>query len=633
MGEEGGYTIKNLYQGGYSSIDPTKNEYFTGYNVGGGSLGLTTDPRAAMKLSNDFSTKLSSGVKHIELALVSPELFDNVPKQQLREVNRLAKLTGAEVSVHAPVMDAAGYTRDGRWSEAQREMEENKIVSFAERSHEVNPAGNTTVVFHSADGIGASTWEKLGDANSRKAKKLIVVDRESGGMAALEGETLHYPDMGPSLKEEVRRNLVQGKRDVSTIGDNDFEKFDLETGKKYTPEMRLKSQNNTKWDNEIKKILFETEAAEKTLRNIHPKFREAYVLMGANKLDPSTLSPGELEELKKIDFAAKHLEEASLNLRSSFSKAYQLFKEDGNEEALKKLKELSSEYQKNLGMQDDKSLRQYDPQIQSNAIVKITEKLSSLTPRQFVPIEEFAVEKSAQTFGNAAFKAYEKLGDKAPIIAIENPPASQIGLSTGEDLKNLVVRSREQFAKKLMEEKKLKKKEAEKIAEKFIGATWDVGHINMLRAQGFGEKDIIKETERIAPYVKHVHLSDNFGLEHTELPMGMGNVPMKEIMKRLGQKGFEAKKIIEAGQWWQVMQKPPLTESMEGLGAHFYTGGAGPTWTQASGLYQGYNGGLVGQWLPQTNYETFGTGFSTLPPELGGTRQSGVGGRMGGGRD
>ena len=199
-------------------------------------------------------------------------------------------------------------------------------------------------------------------------------------------------------------------------------------------------------------------------------------------------------------------------------------------------------------------------------------------------------------------------------------------------MKNLVIASRDHFANKLVEEKGMRKKEADKVAEKFIGATWDVGHINMIRAQGFSEEDVVKESERIAPYVKHVHLSDNFGLEHTELPMGMGNVPMKKIMDKLGQKGFEAKKVIEAGQWWQTMQTAPIKETLEGLGSSFYTGSGGPSWNQVDALQQGYMGGLSGNWLPQTNYEMFGTGFSMLPQELGGDRAGGAGGRMGGGR-
>jgi len=99
-----------------------------------------------------------------------------------------------------------------------------------------------------------------------------------------------------------------------------------------------------------------------------------------------------------------------------------------------------------------------------------------------------------------------------------------------ETMDTLAEKAGEQARKVAQEGAKEAGKQA---AEKLIGATWDVGHINMIRRQGFGKEDIIKEAEKIAPVVKHIHLSDNFGFEHTELPMGMGNVPIKEIMKKL----------------------------------------------------------------------------------------------------
>ena len=67
--------------------------------------------------------------------------------------------------------------------------------------------------------------------------------------------------------------------------------------------------------------------------------------------------------------------------------------------------------------------------------------------------------------------------------------------------------------------------------KKFIGATWDMGHINMLKKQGFTNKEIIRETKKIAPYVKHVHITDNFGFDDSHLSPGMGNVPIKKVMK------------------------------------------------------------------------------------------------------
>ncbi|MEK0338216.1 MAG: hypothetical protein QQN41_12350, partial [Nitrosopumilus sp.] len=253
---------------------------------------------------------------------------------------------------------------------------------------------------------------------------------------------------------------------------------------------------------------------------------------------------------------------------------------------------------------------------------------TKVTPQMNIPIDDFAVEKSSQTFGNTAFEAYKKFGTKAPIISIENPPAG-FALSTGEDLRNLIVKSREQFVERAVESGKLSKSEAKAQAEKLIGATWDVGHINMLRKSGATEKDIIKETEKIAPFVKHIHLSDNFGFEHTELPMGMGNVPIKEMLEKLPEK--DVKKIIEAGQWWQHQQTNPLRESLEGLGSPMYSAGAGPSWNQAIGLYQGYFSGY-GMMLPPQNYQMWGSGFSmaSLPMELGGQMPGAAGSRMSG---
>jgi hypothetical protein len=112
--------------------------------------------------------------------------------------------------------------------------------------------------------------------------------------------------------------------------------------------------------------------------------------------------------------------------------------------------------------------------------------------------------------------------------------------------------------------------------------------------------------------------------------MGMGNVPIKEIFDKLGKEGFDATKIIEAGNWWQHFKTPPVKETMEALGSPIYSMDMAPYWNQSQGLQQGYMGGLEGQWLPQINYETFGGGFSQLPTELGGQRAGAQGSRMSG---
>jgi len=194
-------------------------------------------------------------------------------------------------------------------------------------------------------------------------------------------------------------------------------------------------------------------------------------------------------------------------------------------------------------------------------------------------------------------------------------------LSRAEDLKDLIQRSRKVFVEKMKGD--LGRGEAERQAEKLIGATWDVGHINMIRKKGYSEEDVVNEAKIIAPFVKHVHLSDNFGLDHTELPMGMGNVPMKKIMEKLGERGFEGKKIIEAGNWWQYFADKgggnPFRPSIEAFDSPIYSMKMGPYWSQLGSIPGYYSG--HGPINPAVHHKTYGAGFENLPTELGGEIQ------------
>lgn len=584
----------SIYQGGYSSFSPKYGNIFDdNYRINPRSLGMTTDPRTA-NVIRDVSTKLNMGVKQIELALVSPEVFDAVPKQQLKEINRLSKITGVDVSMHGPVVDSAGMTQQG-FSEVNRENAERKISEVLIRSHELNPNGNIPVTFHSAEGIQGSEWKTLGEkGKEREFKRIIAVDKDTGKMTQLEEEKRFIPG-SPGGK------IVE---------------------KTYSPEDNLKMQNDTEWDNKLSQLFFNKERADEILEQNQVQIQHLMQDINEKRINFEDLTPTQQSALIKVKDAENYLSEINRSANVIFSKAYEF----GNPEQKEKLKILSEKYAKDLKKNAG------DIAGESRAMHKLLINLQTpengLAPEMWEPIEKFAVDKSSETFGNAAFNAYKKFGDKAPILSIENPPVG-FALSTGEDLKNLVEASRKKFAEQAVKEKGMSQSEAERLAKKFIGATWDVGHINMLRKQGFGNKEIIKESEKIAPFVKHVHLSDNFGFEHTELPMGMGNVPMKEIMEKLGKEGFDAKKIIEAGSWWTHFRTPPFKETLEAFGSPIYGMNMAPYWNQNLGLQQDYSPGY-GLMLPQVHYETFGSGFSRLPSELGGQRPGAEGSRMSG---
>jgi hypothetical protein len=139
----------------------------------------------------------------------------------------------------------------------------------------------------------------------------------------------------------------------------------------------------------------------------------------------------------------------------------------------------------------------------------------------------------------------------------------------------------------------------------------------MIRKLGYGKTELIEQAKKIAPYLKHIHLSDNFGFEHIELPMGMGNVPTKEIFEALGEKGKKAKKVIETGSWYQYFQTSPLKQTLQAFGSPIYAMEMAPSWKGSTGITGGYFAGRG--MLPEVHYSMYGAGFSGLPTELGGS--------------
>jgi hypothetical protein len=590
--EKGDYSISDIYQGSSSSFNSNYGN-FTGYHIPAGDIGMSTDARTA-NVVKEISKSLSAGGKAVEMSQVSAAVFDAIPKQELRELNRLSKLTGVDVTIHAPVVEASGVTQQG-FDEANREAVERQITQALMRSHDVNPKGGSPVTFHSSAQLPGTEYRK--DKNGKTVmKKLIAIDRETGKMAPLNEEDKFYPSMGKTL----------------------------EKGKKYTPEEELKMLNATQWDNSLSQAIFHKNDADKILDRTYP------VLQGImNHKGPLTqesigdLTPTEREVMERVSVAQEYLKLAEMTGRSLFHKAYKF----GTEEDKKRLMEVSKNYQKMAGYDEKGEVTEegiaklQNPKNRSESLNYLFKNLNVGSPEMFVPIEEFAVDKSSTSFGNAIFKAYKKFGNTTPILSLENPPAGA-AVATGEDLKKLVEATRNKFVENAVKDG-MSKSTAQNEAKKLIGATWDVGHINMLRKQGYTEKDLVKETETIAPFVKHVHLSDNFGFEHTELPMGMGNVPIKKMMEKIDQKGFEGKKIVEAMSWWQHFSPaggpstPPLNATLEAMGSPIYSMTMGPYWSQVGGYQQGYYGGYGGM-LPQKNFQTFGAGFSQLPSELGG---------------
>ena len=595
MTKEGEYTINNLYQGGYSSLSPSYGDSFIGYHTSSSKLGAPTKPDTANQIQQ-VDQLLKQGIVPIEVGTLQPEVFDQIPKTHFKEINRMAKLSGAKISVHAPLIEPSGMGEQG-WSESNRQLAERQLGEVIDKSIEMDDKGGMPITIHSA-GIPGTEYKMTPEG--KKIERLIVVEQETGKPAPIQEEIRHYPELENLEKPEI-----------------------------LDPLRELNALNSTKWRNSISTALFNKDNADKILDETYPLIKNEYINLKLGKITPEQLTPQQHDIIARAENAGEYLRHTEMNLHSLFDQAYKY----GTERDKEILKEISKQYKDILGIKEGKyqdPIKAVDPKNQSRALQLLISGLGSVTPKLYVPIEDFAIKHSSETFANVAFNAFKKHKDKTPVISIENLYPG-IAFSTGKEMDKLITESKNKFVEKAIKEG-YSRSLAEEKADKLIGMTLDVGHLNIARKRGFETKDLLKEVQEISKHVKHVHLTDNFGYSDSHLPPGMGNVPTKEILEELERAGVkDVRKIVEAGGFVQHFGISPFPATLESLGSPIYSEGPSPYWNQILGLYQGYLSGS-GQMLPSQNYQMWGSGFSmaTLPTELGGQMPGAAGSRMSG---
>ncbi len=636
------YGSEGFYYGESSSLNPDGN--FSGYRFSNAGLGFPGGFQTANQLGEAVNA-IKQGVTAFEVETLTSELAETVPKQHFKEMRQLMKLSGVRPSLHGPVIDAAGFLPEGKgWGGKEAMMDnERRMFGSIESAHELNPNGNVPVVFHSSGGIPGGEWRPDKDGE-RYQESLIAINQDSGQLVPMKRKKKYSP------------------LDPSNLNPTDLEK----SGKYFEPEDQIMSANATDWDKKITELVtFDKHASElidrmpielakykdklripkevlenKNQRDILKKeYSNDYVIF-----DPKTgtrepdFEKGSMSSIAydRIQQADIFLDNVQLNFNSTFETAFEFCSEDQRVQ----LKELAKEYTEGINtikksdgiwqnsdimapVRKQELLNQSIQKLRTITSMPVedgkTDKLMHGVPQIYTDVEDFAVNKTAETFGNLAMRSYKKFSNKAPIIAIENMPQG-MAFTRGEQMVDVVKKSREQFSDLLVDKENMSRKKANKIAEKQIGMTWDVGHINMLKKTGFTDEDIVKETETVAPYVKHLHLTDNFGYADTHLAPGMGNVPFKGILEELEKNGRldEMNKIIEAGAFVGHFKKSPFPLTMAAMGSQIYGAKMQIPWSEAQTAYGNYFGGYGNNTSPSTHLSLYGNGFTTLPMEFGG---------------
>jgi len=573
---------ENFYYGTPREFEPEYGEMFTGYRLDPSRIASETSPQTADQLKS-VDARLREGVKSIEMKPMSKELFEQIPRDHFKQINEVAQLTGAEISFHAPWrgVDLVGFEEGGGWSESNREEAERFLGSFMDRAQEASPKENVAVAVHATPLVITKQWGERGE------EKITMINKETGEAVPLRRE----------------------------------EKFDPRTGRVEvkTPRELLHEYNDTLWHDKVrsfKERQKDIEGAYDEFRKVAAKMRERNEEIAANKkiidererkgekIDRLLLRPEATkitaEEQGEYSLSSKKLKRAnalaselSRSLIAAYPNAYKFDKDargelEKNAAEYREAEATSSMYSQDLAdakKRKDEQREENDKFIIGQAIIygnrALIKGLNKANPEMFENVEDFAKKRASTTIANVALSQFKKYGDNAKTIAVENFwPGTPF--SRANELKSLIDESRRKFINKAMDDG-LSKEEAKEKAERFIGATWDLGHINMLRgAAGASREDIIAESKKIAPYVKKVHLADNFGYYDSHLPPGMGDVPNKEILKELEKRGFLGPAVIEAGAFEAQFKKKSYPYAMEALGTSMPYATMAPYWSKSA---------------------------------------------------
>jgi len=635
-------STESLYTGGFSGLEPDSSEYFIGEfeknkRLNAASIGQAMNPTTPDQLGETVKTiKSGTGVIEVQALGIQGDTDQSIPTQHFKEMRAIMKLSGVKPSMHGPIMDAAGW-KDNTLDESRRISTQRRFSDVMEKAHILDQDGNIPVVFHASAGApGTVIWKKDEHGNILKDKngKMItesghVINQESGALSKIEDTRMFSPDSPDELMDD-KGNL---------------------TGHKFLAGNKVNSINSTEWDKQLLSLAESSKIIHDIIDDATPLFT-AYTDMVPseqngeiflhNQKDESTiqLNKDEKEAYRKLERIDQFAHNSELKFQNAFDSAFKY----GTDNQRKALVALSKDYKKDndsIIIKKKISGKIHNMPTVTTPIAKVhmldkyTKALTGITspykndngkvvsgaPQIFAKMEDFIIDKTAETFGEVAFEAYKKFGEKAPVIALENIDPDRGAISTGAQLRETVEKSRENFTSLLMEREKVGKKKAEKMAERLIGATWDVGHVNIHRKFGMKEEDIIEQTKEVAKMVKHVHLTDNFGFADTHLVPGMGNVPIKEHLAELEKAGVlsKVKQIVEAGGWTQMTKGSAHPAALRAFGSPIYgmSQSSGGYWNQAQGTFGAYFGGY-GTVNPQVHHSIYGAGLTSLPQELGG---------------
>ena len=638
-------------------------------------LGAPSNPMIAKQL-DEFNKLLNQGIKNIEIGTISADKFEQIPREHFDEVRRLAKLTDAKPSVHAPLLDLAGF-QENRWREDQRASTEQQVFSILDRASKLSVEKEENgkkvieavpVVFHAGNVFSQEygvPYDPIKHKDGLYKEEYIMEDGkykigEDGKPLTRKEPTEIKTMMAINQETGEIRPLIHEKK--YRLGEKEPEIYDADK--------KLRSLNVNEWDQEKLKILNYQKEIEELREKMELKLKQNDAIKKTDLIEDNGYKRMFQNNELEINRMGSHIREIDKLLTSDYENLYHKFKKFSSptrpedekkedDERLQKVNEIQKKLYKEIREKYKQLQKIKDDEQSSEEAEKLSKEISDLSmlrtkqivtglsqlsePELWKPVGKFAIEKTSDTIAGAMTRLYEKLKKEGkekelPLIAIENFFVNT-PMSRADDLKEAVELSRKKLAEKLKEKCNLSEKEATDKAKQLVGATWDVGHINNLRKAGYEgdelKEKMIEEAKKIADVTKHVHITDNFGFFDSHLAPGMGNVPIREVMEELEKvwakqhdialkegRPFQAPRgIVEAGGLVGEIGQNPTIGILEYFNSPLFKMSPSPYWGGGGGrgIAHSYSPYLEPfMEFPSQHFNLYGSSFTTLPKSVGG---------------
>ena len=562
------------------------------------------------KQIKDIIGLAGGGVKNVEIGQLrsrGDKSWETIPRQHFDMVRQTAKLTMGDkaiVSVHAPIdVDPTGF-KENKWSEDNRadaeEFMKDVINKAALVKIDKNSKQSVPIAYHASGQIGTFwKWDEKKDKLVPEMAMAVIPD--TGELIPLKTEEKIHTD---GIKRKYIPYYTDARETYPEHTESSLEQV------KHTLWEREQEQLNSLWKeqqeavNRIKEIEKEKEAGEITKEQ-------------ANAEESGWAS--------RYKFITKHLDSA---LTNTYDKIAQ------SDPKAKKIidTEINNITKQNPDADRDAVAHHI---MMKMGLPKRAGGFGKDTVPELVKLAEtFGQDQAAKTLANLAYYSYKKHGEYGPQLAVENWDPWHV-MGRGADLRDGLKKARVQMVDKLVTKDKLPVRKANEIADRLIGATWDIAHINIMKRFGVPEgtpkenwnKYIKREVEAIQDDIRHIHISDNFGHSDVHLAPGMGNVPIKEFLEHMEKTGKlkEVKSVLESAGTAIHLGIPPIhAEALQHMGVSSPAWSTSPNWYEVSQNYffggSNYASAGFGNILPQGHFSEYGAGFSQLPTATGGMR-------------